>query len=50
MVETPRDELGPRPEAVLTDIRMPAAGVAGPAMDGINVAHTIRAEDPASAW
>jgi DNA-binding NarL/FixJ family response regulator len=35
-----------RPEAVLTDIRMPAAGAAGPAMDGINAAHTIRAKDP----
>jgi DNA-binding NarL/FixJ family response regulator len=38
-----------RPEAVLTDIRMPApgaTGAAGPAMDGINSAHTIRAEGP----
>ena len=43
-----------RPDAVLTDIRMPPAGGAGggddgaarPAMEGIDAAHAIRAADP----
>ena len=43
-----------RPDAVLTDIRMPPAGAAGggaddavrPAMEGIDAAHAIRAADP----
>ena len=39
-----------RPDAVLTDIRMPAcpaAGqAAGPAMEGIDAAHRIKASDP----
>jgi DNA-binding NarL/FixJ family response regulator len=40
-----------RPDAVLTDIRMPAAGGTGdaaakPAMEGIDAAHAIRAADP----
>jgi DNA-binding NarL/FixJ family response regulator len=38
-----------RPAAVLTDIRMPAPGarpVSGPAMEGIDAAHRIRAADP----
>jgi DNA-binding NarL/FixJ family response regulator len=40
-----------RPDAVLTDIRMPPAGQAasrgaGPAMEGIDAAHVIRAADP----
>jgi DNA-binding NarL/FixJ family response regulator len=37
-----------RPDAVLTDIRMPAPGPrpAGPAMEGIVAAHHIRAADP----
>lgn len=40
-----------RPDAVLTDIRMPPAGPAaaragGPAMEGIDAAHTIKATDP----
>lgn len=40
-----------RPDAVLTDIRMPAAGGTGdaaakPAMEGITAAHAIRAADP----
>jgi DNA-binding NarL/FixJ family response regulator len=37
-----------RPEAVLTDIRMPAPGArpaSGPAMEGIEAAHHIRAAD-----
>ena len=39
------------PQAVLTDIRMPAAGSAGqqggaPAMEGIDAAHAIKASDP----
>src|SRR5690349_17511682 len=39
------------PQAVLTDIRMPAAGSAGqhgaaPAKEGIDAAHTIKASDP----
>jgi DNA-binding NarL/FixJ family response regulator len=41
-----------RPDAVLTDIRMPQAGSAasratGPAMEGIDAAHAIKAADPA---
>jgi DNA-binding NarL/FixJ family response regulator len=43
-----------RPDAVLTDIRMPPAGRAarggetgGPAMEGIDAAHAIRQADPA---
>jgi DNA-binding NarL/FixJ family response regulator len=44
-----------RPDAVLTDIRMPPAGAGGagaeasarPAMEGIDAAHAIRAADPA---
>src|SRR5262245_738073 len=40
-----------RPDAVLTDIRMPPAGSAGrhggaPAKEGIDAAHTIKASDP----
>ena len=43
-----------RPDAVLTDIRMPPAGASGggaddavrPAMEGIDAAHAIRAADP----
>ncbi len=40
-----------KPDAVLTDIRMPAAGLAagrsaGPAMEGIDAAHAIKATDP----
>jgi DNA-binding NarL/FixJ family response regulator len=38
-----------RPAAVLTDIRMPAPGAppaTGPAMEGIDAAHRIRAADP----
>jgi DNA-binding NarL/FixJ family response regulator len=40
-----------RPGAVLTDIRMPPAGpdagrAAGPAMEGIDAAHAIKAADP----
>ena len=44
-----------RPDAVLTDIRMPppglttggaAGGAAGPAMEGIDAAHAIKAADP----
>jgi DNA-binding NarL/FixJ family response regulator len=39
-----------RPDAVLTDIRMPAGQVAddgaGPAMEGIDAAHAIKASDP----
>jgi DNA-binding NarL/FixJ family response regulator len=38
-----------RPDAVLTDIRMPVPGVraeSGPAMEGIDAAHRIRASDP----
>jgi DNA-binding NarL/FixJ family response regulator len=40
-----------RPDAVLTDIRMPPAGGTGdaaarPAMEGIDAAHAIRAADP----
>jgi DNA-binding NarL/FixJ family response regulator len=38
-----------RPDAVLTDIRMPASGArpaTGPAMEGIDAAHRIRAADP----
>ncbi len=38
-----------RPDAVLTDIRMPAPAArpaAGPAMEGIDAAHRIRAADP----
>jgi DNA-binding NarL/FixJ family response regulator len=38
-----------RPDAVLTDIRMPLPGArpaAGPAMEGIEAAHHIRAADP----
>ena len=42
-----------RPDAVLTDIRMPPAGSAGrgrgrraPAMEGIDAAHAIKAADP----
>ena len=40
-----------RPDAVLTDIRMPPAGsaasrTASPAMEGIDAAHAIRAADP----
>jgi DNA-binding NarL/FixJ family response regulator len=40
-----------RPDAVLTDIRMPPAGPAaggggGPAMEGIDAAHAIKAADP----
>src|SRR5919202_1341715 len=38
-----------RPDAVLTDIRMPApnaAPAAGPAMEGIDAAHRIRAAEP----
>jgi DNA-binding NarL/FixJ family response regulator len=41
-----------RPDAVLTDIRMPPAGSAGaraeePAMEGIDAAHAIKADKPA---
>jgi DNA-binding NarL/FixJ family response regulator len=38
-----------RPDAVLTDIRMPAGDVAagGPSMEGIQAAHAIKAEHPA---
>jgi DNA-binding NarL/FixJ family response regulator len=41
-----------RPDAVLTDIRMPrpgseASGAAGPAMEGIDAAHAIKSADPA---
>jgi DNA-binding NarL/FixJ family response regulator len=36
-----------RPEAVLTDIRMPVSGDTGQSsMEGIDAAHTIRATDP----
>ena len=38
-----------RPDSVLTDIRMPTPGAppsAGPAMEGIDAAHRIRAADP----
>src|SRR6185437_6433837 len=39
-----------RPDAVLTDIRMPAGGTAGdgsaPAMEGIEAAHEIKATAP----
>ena len=40
-----------KPDAVLTDIRMPAAGLAagrsaGPAMEGIDAAHAIKAANP----
>src|SRR5436190_627763 len=40
-----------RPDAVLTDIRMPppgltTGGAAGPAMEGIDAAHAIKAADP----
>jgi DNA-binding NarL/FixJ family response regulator len=38
-----------QPDAVLSDIRMPAPGgrpAAGPAMEGIDAAHRIRATDP----
>ena len=38
-----------RPDAVLTDIRMPVPGArpaTGPAMEGIEAAHQIRAADP----
>ncbi len=40
-----------RPDAVLTDIRMPVAGSAaaraeGPAMEGIDAAHAIKADNP----
>lgn len=38
-----------RPDAVLTDIRMPAvdAAAGGPSMEGIEAAHAIKAEHPA---
>ena len=36
-----------QPDAVLTDIRMPAAGqAAGPSMEGIDAAHSIKATTP----
>jgi DNA-binding NarL/FixJ family response regulator len=34
------------PDAVLTDIRMPAPGMTGPSMEGIDAAHALRSRSP----